>query len=82
MASYFDFCRVYLPDADIFTEELFRHNTQNFLMLNLLAFDSYMTPFDDLTEGMPRLLLADKQLVIPQDELIRLIVTSNDVIHS
>ena len=47
-----------------------------------IAFDSYMIPTNDLKPGQLRLLDVDKPLVIPQGKTIRILVTSQDVIHS
>jgi len=47
-----------------------------------IAFDSYMIPESDLELGQFRLLDVDNKMVVPVDTHIRLIVTSNDVIHS
>lgn len=47
-----------------------------------VAFDSYMIPTKDLKPGQLRLLDVDKPLVIPQGKTVRVLVTSQDVIHS
>jgi heme/copper-type cytochrome/quinol oxidase subunit 2 len=47
-----------------------------------LRFNSYMVPMDDLPVGSFRLLEVDKRLVLPVNTNIRLIVTSDDVLHS
>lgn len=47
-----------------------------------LAFDSLLVPEDDLQEGQIRLLAVDNPVVLPVDTNIRLLLTSNDVIHS
>nr|UDN39038.1 cytochrome c oxidase subunit II [Hyphessobrycon pulchripinnis] len=47
-----------------------------------LSFDSYMIPTQDLTPGQFRLLEADHRMVIPMDSPIRILVTSDDAIHS
>lgn len=47
-----------------------------------IGFDSYMIPESDLELGQFRLLDVDNKMVVPVDTHIRLIVTSNDVIHS
>jgi cytochrome c oxidase subunit 2 len=47
-----------------------------------LAFDSYMIGEDDLEEGQLRLLEVDNPIYIPVDTHIRLLVTSEDVLHS
>jgi cytochrome c oxidase subunit 2 len=47
-----------------------------------LTFESFMVPNDDLDFGSLRQLAVDNFLVLPVNTSIRLIVTSNDVIHS
>jgi heme/copper-type cytochrome/quinol oxidase subunit 2 len=47
-----------------------------------LAFDSYMVTDDDLQEGQLRLLEVDNPIYLPVGTHIRLIVTSDDVLHS
>lgn len=47
-----------------------------------ISFDSFMVPEDDLLSGDFRRLAVDNYLVLPIHTSIRLIVTSNDVIHS
>ena len=47
-----------------------------------ISFDSYMIPTKDLKPGQLRLLDVDKPLVIPQGKTVRVLVTSQDVIHS
>lgn len=46
-----------------------------------LAFDSYMIPTKDLKPGQLRLLDVDNPLVIPKGKTVRVLVTSQDVIH-
>jgi cytochrome c oxidase subunit 2 len=46
-----------------------------------VAFDSYMTPVDELEDGQLRLLEVDNRLVLPVDTHIRIVVTGADVIH-
>lgn len=46
-----------------------------------VAFDSYMTPVDELEDGQLRLLEVDNRLVLPVDTHIRIVVTGSDVIH-
>ena len=50
--------------------------------LNRLNFDSYMVQDADLTDKHLRLLDTDYPLILPSNTTIRLLVTSNDVIHS
>ncbi len=47
-----------------------------------LAFDSVMVPEDELEPGQPRLLETDYRVVLPVNTTVRVIVTSEDVIHS
>lgn len=47
-----------------------------------VAIDSFMKYPEDLEEGEPRLLAVDTPLVLPEDTNIRVIVTSQDVLHS
>lgn len=49
---------------------------------NDIAFDSVMIPEDELTEGQPRLLAVDNEIIVPVNKTVRLIVTASDVIHS
>lgn len=46
------------------------------------TFDSLMIPDDELEEGQPRLLAVDNEVVLPVGTNIRILVTSDDVIHS
>ena len=45
-------------------------------------FDSIIVPDDELKEGQPRLLTVDNPVVLPIKTNIRLLLTSNDVIHN
>ena len=47
-----------------------------------LAFDSYMIPEDEITEGQKRLLDVDYPMVVPEGTRIKLLVQANDVMHS
>jgi cytochrome c oxidase subunit 2 len=47
-----------------------------------LAFDSNIIPDDQLKPGQKRLLDVDNPLVVPEDTIIRVLVTGTDVIHS
>ena len=47
-----------------------------------LSFDSYMIAEDDLEEGQLRLLEVDNPIYLPVGTHIRLLVTSEDVLHS
>jgi len=46
------------------------------------AFDSFMVDEEDLEEGQPRLLSVDEEVVLPINTDIRILVTSDDVIHN
>nr|YP_122146.1 cytochrome c oxidase subunit II [Zaglossus bruijni]CAG26332.1 cytochrome c oxidase subunit II [Zaglossus bruijni] len=47
-----------------------------------LSFDSYMIPTQDLTTGQMRLLEVDNHLVLPIELPIRMLISSEDVLHS
>nr|YP_010503099.1 cytochrome c oxidase subunit II [Pristella maxillaris]QYF07781.1 cytochrome c oxidase subunit II [Pristella maxillaris]UXD78982.1 cytochrome c oxidase subunit II [Pristella maxillaris] len=47
-----------------------------------LSFDSYMIPTQDLTPGQFRLLETDHRMVVPMDSPIRILIASDDVLHS
>lgn len=47
-----------------------------------IAFDSFMVADDDLELGELRELTVDNYLVLPINTSIRLLISSNDVIHS
>nr|AOT98826.1 cytochrome c oxidase subunit II [Solenodon paradoxus paradoxus] len=47
-----------------------------------LSFDSYMIPTTDLKPGDLRLLEVDNRVVLPTEVTIRMLVTSEDVLHS
>jgi len=47
-----------------------------------IEFDSYMIPTDDLQKGEFRLLDVDHRIVLPTNEVIRVLVTAADVLHS
>nr|ART65586.1 cytochrome c oxidase subunit II [Lamprigera yunnana] len=49
---------------------------------NNIEFDSYMIPFDKMNNYSFRLLDVDNRLIMPFNSLIRMIITSSDVIHS
>ena len=50
--------------------------------LDTKTFDSYMISEDELEKGQLRLLEVDNRIIVPTNTLIRLIITSADVIHS
>nr|YP_009184403.1 cytochrome c oxidase subunit II [Dasypus sabanicola]YP_009184429.1 cytochrome c oxidase subunit II [Dasypus yepesi]ALO62478.1 cytochrome c oxidase subunit II [Dasypus sabanicola]ALO62504.1 cytochrome c oxidase subunit II [Dasypus yepesi] len=47
-----------------------------------LNFDSYMIPTSDLKPGELRLLEVDNRLVLPMELSIRMLISSEDVLHS
>nr|YP_009754727.1 cytochrome c oxidase subunit II [Hypsignathus monstrosus]QIP52775.1 cytochrome c oxidase subunit II [Hypsignathus monstrosus] len=47
-----------------------------------LTFDSYMVPTQDLKPGELRLLEVDNRVVLPMELTIRMLVSSEDVLHS
>nr|ASU92909.1 cytochrome c oxidase subunit II [Proechimys guyannensis]ASU92922.1 cytochrome c oxidase subunit II [Proechimys guyannensis] len=47
-----------------------------------LNFDSYMTPTADLNPGELRLLEVDNRVVLPMEVPVRMLISSEDVLHS
>lgn len=47
-----------------------------------IKFDSYMIETKDLKPGQPRLLATDNPVVLPVDTVVRILITSTDVMHS
>nr|YP_009163345.1 cytochrome c oxidase subunit II [Propithecus tattersalli]P98042.1 RecName: Full=Cytochrome c oxidase subunit 2; AltName: Full=Cytochrome c oxidase polypeptide II [Propithecus tattersalli]AAA20569.1 cytochrome oxidase II [Propithecus tattersalli]AKU37058.1 cytochrome c oxidase subunit II [Propithecus tattersalli]UTE83309.1 cytochrome c oxidase subunit II [Propithecus tattersalli]UTE83322.1 cytochrome c oxidase subunit II [Propithecus tattersalli]UTE83335.1 cytochrome c oxidase subunit II [P len=47
-----------------------------------LSFDSYMVPSSDLKPGELRLLEVDNRIVLPTELSIRMLISSEDVLHS
>jgi hypothetical protein len=47
-----------------------------------ISYDSIILSDEDLPFGYPRLLAVDQVLILPSDVIVRLLITSNDVIHS
>nr|YP_010940430.1 cytochrome c oxidase subunit II [Mesechinus dauuricus]WLR81374.1 cytochrome c oxidase subunit II [Mesechinus dauuricus] len=47
-----------------------------------LSFDSYMVPTSDLNPGMFRLLEVDNRVILPTDITARILISSEDVLHS
>nr|AIG23724.1 cytochrome c oxidase subunit II [Wyulda squamicaudata] len=47
-----------------------------------LMFDSYMIPTQDLTPGQLRLLEVDNRMVLPMELPIRMLISSEDVLHA
>lgn len=46
------------------------------------SFDSYMVPDSELKPGQKRLLEVDNRLVIPENTVVKFLITGADVIHS
>jgi heme/copper-type cytochrome/quinol oxidase subunit 2 len=70
---------------DFFYYVLFNENTYLDIENSLedtIIIDCQIIPESDLPKGYPRLLCTDQVLVIPTETTIRVLVTSNDVIHS
>nr|QUT09629.1 cytochrome c oxidase subunit 2 [Tenuilapotamon latilum kaiyangense] len=47
-----------------------------------LEFDSYMTPYNEMTSSNFRLLDVDNRTILPMNTQIRILITAADVIHS
>lgn len=47
-----------------------------------LIFDSYMIPTNELSPGQLRLLEVDNRVVLPSELTIRMLISSEDVLHS
>nr|YP_001165428.1 cytochrome c oxidase subunit II [Chlamydosaurus kingii]ABK53967.1 cytochrome oxidase subunit 2 [Chlamydosaurus kingii] len=47
-----------------------------------ITFDSYMIKEQFLTKGSPRLLEVDNRMVFPMSTIIRMLISSDDVLHS
>ena len=47
-----------------------------------IIFDSYMIEEADLKEGQPRLLAVDNEVVVPVGKVIKVLITTNDVLHA
>ena len=47
-----------------------------------IEFDSIIVPKEELKKGQPRLLTVDNEVVLPVKTNVRLLLTSNDVIHN
>nr|YP_010692882.1 cytochrome c oxidase subunit II [Urva auropunctata]BCZ49633.1 cytochrome c oxidase subunit II [Urva auropunctata] len=47
-----------------------------------LSFDSYMVPTQELKPGELRLLEVDNRVVLPMETTIRMLISSEDVLHS
>ena len=47
-----------------------------------IGFEAIMVPDDELKDGELRLLATDNAVVLPVDKVVRVLVTSQDVIHS
>lgn len=49
---------------------------------NIIEFDSYLLPTETLNKGDFRLLEVDNRIIAPLNRMIRLVITSTDVLHS
>nr|WIF29553.1 cytochrome c oxidase subunit II [Hylomys suillus microtinus] len=47
-----------------------------------LCFDSYMIPTSELNPGQLRLLEVDNRMILPMEMTIRILISSEDVLHS
>jgi len=47
-----------------------------------IEFDSIIVPDEELKKGQPRMLTVDNEVVLPIKTNVRLLLTSNDVIHN
>ncbi len=47
-----------------------------------IAFESVMIETKDLKPGQPRLLATDKNIVVPVNKVVKVLITANDVLHS
>nr|WAQ70552.1 cytochrome c oxidase subunit II [Histiotus montanus] len=47
-----------------------------------LTFDSYMVPTNELSPGQLRLLEVDNRVILPSELTIRMLISSEDVLHS
>lgn len=67
-------------------KQIVETNTAKYVYLNKkndeYIIESYMIADDDLEKGQYRLLEVDKKLVLPVKTSIRLLITSDDVLHS
>lgn len=63
----------------IFAHELYIENIYDFPGF---SFSSYLVATEDLVPGSFRLLEVNKRLVLPANEVVRVLVTSADVLHS
>jgi cytochrome c oxidase subunit 1 len=83
-----------VPFFDLMSAEYPQFYKSNFLMVAYLSklmrgmddkkiiFDSIILPDEDLPLGYPRLLAVDQVLLLPVYCKVRMLMTSNDVIHS
>jgi heme/copper-type cytochrome/quinol oxidase subunit 2 len=82
MGNIFQILRNYF-DTSYFSQlspKIFSHIEDT--IEDTIVIDSQIIPEADLPKGYPRLLCTDQVLVIPSDTSLRVLVTSNDVIHS
>ena len=72
------------PDADMTLKVTGNqwYWTYNYPDNGNFVFDSIIVPEEELKEGQPRLLTVDNKVYLPVETNIRLLMTSNDVIHN
>jgi len=71
----------YIQYNEIIENDLYKFVYKNKTEDNYII-ESYMINEDDLSKGQFRLLEVDKKLVLPINSSIRLLITSDDVLHS
>lgn len=71
----------YIQYNEIIENELYKFIYKNKLEDNYII-ESYMINDEDLKKGQYRLLEVDKKLVLPINSSIRVLITSDDVLHS
>ncbi len=60
----------------------YEYSDYNIIQNESISFDSYMIPTDELTKGQLRLLEVDNSIYLPINTHIRILITSDDVLHS
>lgn len=71
-----------LNSLNLFAKEFFPFFKNDIRNIGTLKFDSYLIADSNLNKGMFRLLEVEKNLILPSKSHIRLLITSDDVIHS
>ena len=71
-----------LRDREWLSTQPYEYSDYNTAQNESLSFDSYMVAEDDLKEGQLRLLEVDNPIYLPVGTHVRLLVTSDDVLHS